>query len=371
MRLVATKYVTAGTKLHKPIYNDKGQVLINSGIPLTDRMLSRLQELGVTYVLIDDDKTSDVVIVNSISDKVRKEAVLAIEKTFYDLDSGKNLNNAFVIEKVTKQLKEIVRSILLELKGSKELLNLLSEVIIHDHYIFTHSFNVTLYALSIGKELKLPDNQLEALGLGALLHDVGKMMITQDILLKPGRLTLEEFEEIKKHSHYGYDLLRNVPNIPLIAAHCAFQHHERLDGSGYPRGIKGKDIHLFGKILAVADVFDAVTSNRTYRQAMLPHEGLEILYAGSGRQYEEEIVKAFRKSVAIFPVGLTVTLNDYRIGVVIKQNEGYCDRPLVRILLHDNEEVEPYEVDLKEKLDLVIIECSTSTALPVKTLGNF
>ncbi len=361
MRLVATEFLRPGTKLNKAILNHKGQVLINEGIPMTDRMIRRLEDLGITFVYIDDEHTKDIEIKNSISDKTRKEAIQTIEKTFKELKVGHPMSNALALEKSTKQFTELIRSVMSELKGNKELLTLLSEVMIHDHYIFTHSFNVTLYSLAIGMEIKLNDKQLEALGLGALLHDVGKMLTPKDILVKPGKLTLEEYEEVKKHAVNGFELLRNLPNIPLIAAHCAFQHHERLDGSGYPRGVTSNDIHVFGKILAVADVFDAITSNRVYRQAMLPHEGLEILYAGAGQQFEAVIVKAFRKAVAIYPVGLTVTLSDGRTGVVIGQNQGYCDRPVIRILEVNNQSIEPYDLDLKEMLDIMITGCSLAS----------
>ncbi|MFZ3590670.1 HD-GYP domain-containing protein [Bacillus sp. DJP31] len=362
MRLVATESIRPGIKLDKAIFNNKGQVLINKGIPLTDRMIRRLEELGITFVYIDDEHTKDIEIKNSISDKTRKEAIQSIEKAFKDLKVGHSpMANALALEKSTKQFSQIIRSLLIELKGNKELLTLLSDVMIHDHYIFAHSFNVTLYSLAIGMELKLVDKQLEELGLGALLHDVGKMLTPKEILLKPGRLTSEEYEEVKKHAMNGFDLLRNLPNIPLIAAHCAFQHHERLDGSGYPRGVTSKDIHVFGKILAVADVFDAITSNRVYRQAMLPHEGLEILYAGAGQQFETVIVKAFRKAVAIYPIGLTVTLSDRSTGIVIGQNQGYCDRPVIRILEVNNQSVEPYEIDLKDMLDVMITGCSLAS----------
>lgn len=191
-----------------------------------------------------------------------------------------------MIEKASKQLIELIRNLHSHLKNDTDLLNLLTDVCSYDQYIFTHSLNVTLYSLAIGMHLKLSTKNLETLGLGAILHDVGKMKVPAEILMKPGKLTEEEFEEIKKHSEEGFRILRNVQTIPLLVAHCAFQHHERLNGSGYPRGIKGNEIHEFGKIIAVADVFDAVTSNRVYRQAMLPHEGLEILYAGAGSLFE-------------------------------------------------------------------------------------
>lgn len=358
MKLVATNSIKPGTKLSQAITNQKGQVLINAGVPLTERMIMRLVDYRISFVYIDDEKTKDIVAKGTISEQTHRKAIETIENTFNELKADEGISNSFVIEKATKQFTEVIRSVMSELKGNKELLTLLSNVMVHDHYIFTHSFNVTLYALAIGLKLNIPDKQLEALGLGALLHDVGKMLIPLDTLMKPGKLTTEEYEMVKKHTTDGFNLLRNLPNIPLTAAHCTLQHHERLDGSGYPRGIKGDDIHLFGKILAVADVFDAVTTNRVYRQAMLPHEGLEILYAGTGRHFEPKMVEAFRNAVAIYPVGLTVTFNDGRTGVVARQNQGYCDRPIVRILEENGHEVESYEFDLKVNLGVMITKCS-------------
>lgn len=143
-----------------------------------------------------------------------------------------------------------------------------------------------------------------------------------------------------------------------MIAHCAYQHHERLNGSGYPRGLIGNDIHTYGKIIAIADVYDAVTSNRVYRKAMLPHEGLEILYGGAISEFEKRFVEAFKRSVAVYPNGLTIELSDGRTGVVIRQNKHICDRPVVRILKEHNEIVNnPYEVDLSKNIQIMIHSC--------------
>ena len=122
------------------------------------------------------------------------------------------------------------------------------------------------------------------------------------------------------HPEEGFKLLRKTQAVPLLVAHCAFQHHERLDGKAIQEGFKESKIHDYAKIITVADVFDAVTSNRIYRAAMLPHEGLELLYSGVEKQFDTNIVKAFHKAVAIYPVGITVELNDEQKGVVVKQN---------------------------------------------------
>lgn len=360
MRLVTTDSVQPGTILAKSIYNEKGQVLLNEGIELKEGMLDRLLSLGITYIYIKDGLTDDLIINNPIPDQLRTQAIQSIETTFQQVQNIDRLTGSFVIEKASKKFKELIRFLLTEIKSNQDLLTLLSDVYTYDNYIFTHSLNVTMYSLAIGMEMKLTPKELEALGLGAILHDVGKMKIPTEILFKPGKLTKEEYDQMKTHAEAGFQILRNVDSISLLVAHCAYQHHERIDGSGYPRGINGEQIHPFGKIIAVADVFDAVTSNRVYRKAMLPHDGLEILYSGVGNLFETKVVEAFRRAVAIYPVGITVLISDGRKGVVCRQNIGLSDRPVVRILEEDGVEIAPYELDLASHLSLVITDCDTT-----------
>ena len=290
--------------------------------------------------------------------QLRVEAVQTIESTFAQIHINDKLQNSIVVEKAAVRFTQLIRSIMDDLRSNEELLSLLADVYVYDNYIFSHSLNVALYSLALGMELKLNEKQLETLGMGAILHDVGKMLIPFEILGKAGKLTEEEYELVKKHPEYGFQLLKKIHTVSLHVAHCAYQHHERLDGSGYPRGLKDNEIHDLGKIIAVADVFDAVTSNRVYRSAMLPHEGLEILYAGAGTQFEIPIVEAFRRAVAIYPNGLSVVLNDGRKGVVSSQNIGIGDRPIIRIIEEVDQPLqEPYEVDLKSQPQLMIVKC--------------
>lgn len=361
MRLLSTNSLEKNMTLAKPVFNGKGQVLISEGIPLSERMIKRLIELGITYVYIMDPHTDDVELVPAIDDQTRKEAIEIIEQAFAVVSNEKELTKDFVFNGLGKKFSFVVRDILQQVKNHKDVISLLTDVYSYDNYIFTHSLNVTIYTLALGMELKLSYKQLEEIGMGAMLHDVGKMLIPYDILSKPAKLTDEEYEVIKRHSEDGFSLLRHVPNIPLTAAHCAFQHHERLDGSGYPRGLVGNDIHFYSRILAITDVYDAVTSNRVYRKAMLPHEGLEILYAGAGAKFDLQMVEAFRKSIAAYPAGLTVHLNDGRKGIVIRQNPGISDRPVIRIIEHNGHRLRsPYEINLKNELSSIIVETDTT-----------
>ncbi|WP_042165040.1 HD-GYP domain-containing protein, partial [Paenibacillus gorillae] len=226
-----------------------------------------------------------------------------------------------------------------------------------DDYLYQHSLNVCVYTTLLGTAYGYTREELMTLGMGALLHDIGKTQISMNVLKKPDQLTAEEFGMMKNHAKIGFELLKDEPNLPLIVAHCAFQHHERLDGSGYPRGIKGGEIHDYAKWIGLVDSYDAMTTNRVYRSPMLPHQAIELLYAGTGTLYEQHMVQLFRDKVAIYPIGITVTLHTGESGVVIDFNTAYPHRPIIRILNNEAGETlaVPYEVDLSKQLSTMIV----------------
>lgn len=359
MRLVGTRNIKENAVLAKPIYNERGKVLVNSGVKLDHHLIRRLSDFGISYVYLEDKNTKDVMITQTISDQLHWEAMNTIEQSFQEFKKADSSSISMVMEKSAPTFKKLISRVLEELKNHTELFSMMSDVYLYDNYIFAHSLNVTIYSLALGLELKLSSSQLEILGLGAIMHDVGKMGVPLEILMKPGKLTEEEYNIIKSHAESGFEMLRKVETMPLLVAHCAYQHHERLNGSGYPRGLKEEEIHLFGKIIAVADVFDAITSNRVYKEALLPHEALEILYTGSGRLYDAKIVEAFRKSIVLYPNGLGVLLSNGEKGVVCRQNKGMNERPVVRILEKNEIEIIPYDLDLREHLSIIIVECDT------------
>ncbi len=358
MRIAATKSIEPGTKLAKAVYNENGQILIQEDVSLTQRMLKRLLKYNITYVHIKDSLTEDIDISPPIPEKLRMEAYQTIKHSFSAIQSQGLGENSFVFEKAGNEMTDMVGSLLDEIQHADQVISILSDVFLTDNYVFSHSLNVTIYSLALATELGMPRSKMEEIGLGAMLHDVGKMFIPQEILQKQGKLSDTEFEIIKGHTDIGFEFLRNNQNIPLLAAHCAFQHHERLNGTGYPRGLTESDIHPHAKLIGIADVFDAITSNRVYREAMLPHEGLEVLYAGAGDLFDRELVEAFRRTIAVYPTGLMVELSDGRAGIVAKQNQQLCERPVIRILEEDGNAVTvPYEIDLAEHLNLMVTSC--------------
>lgn len=361
MRLIETASLKQGSILGKTIFNDKGLPLLKDGVELTKWHIDRLKRYKIQYVYIAEKETSHIVPKEAISQKLRSSATQKIDQSFTEIQEDISTITDLTMEKASNSLSQVVKQLMEELKGNQGLFDILSDVYTYDHYIFTHSLNVTLYSLSIGLELNLSPKELQILGLGAIMHDVGKMRVPEEILFKPGRLDEEELLVIQQHCMDGFNMLRKVHSISPLVAHCALQHHERNDGSGYPHGLKERDIHLLAKIIAVADVFDAVTSNRVYRKAMLPNEALELLFAEAGSKFDKNIIEAFRRTVAIFPIGLTVGLSDGHIGVVSRQNMGYSNRPVIEVFEQNGVPLPfRYEIDLKDRLDITVVRSVTA-----------
>ncbi|MBU9712992.1 HD-GYP domain-containing protein [Evansella tamaricis] len=366
MKLRSVQSLQVKDVLAKAIYNEQGQVLLNHGVSLSEGMIKRLKQKGISFVYIDDSDTSDIYVDDVVKDSTRQESIKTIRENFETISKLNNMGKSIDVDKLSPSFSKVVKNILTDIQGHKQAVSMLSDVFCYDSYIFHHSLNVTVYSLAFGKKYGLNEKQLHELGMGAILHDVGKIAVPVEVLNKQGKLTEEEFKLIQEHSTIGFDLLRRSSTISLLTAHCAYQHHERMDGSGYPRGLKGKDIHLYAKLIGIADVFDAVTGNRVYRKARLPHEALEILYAGANTLFDKGMVETFAKTVALYPIGLEVTLSDGKVGIVSKHNGEMTARPVVRVLKEDGEKVQPYEINLMEKLDVTIVACEISLSQNVE-----
>ncbi|MCQ2034834.1 HD-GYP domain-containing protein [Stutzerimonas kunmingensis] len=201
-----------------------------------------------------------------------------------------------------------------------------------DLYTSLHCLSVSIMAMGFGNHLGLQDDKLQLLGMAGLLHDVGKMRIDPEILNKPGKLTAEEFEVIKRHPVFGLEALRAQPGIPEAALHAAYGHHERLDGTGYPLGSGPAQISYMTRIITIVDAFDAITSQRAYDCARPVQSAFEILRSASGRQFDEDLVREFIRWLGAFPVGTLVELHTGEVAVVVEKHRQYQLRPRVVVL---------------------------------------
>lgn len=349
MRLISINVLKEGMVVGRTIWNEAGHPLLHKDVIVTNRIVERLRDLNIQYLYIEDAISAGIEVEETISPAKRIEAVKNMTKAFTQVKHAKAKQASYVLDQHSKVISLIIDDILSSIMNSEEVLMVLTDAYLYDEYIYQHSFNVAMYSIAIAKEMGYSYDDIRLIGIGALLHDVGKLTIPSEILLKPGKLTTEEFEEMKLHARNGFDILRNLHSVSLLIAHCAFQHHERIDGSGYPRGLVEFEIHPFAKIIAVADVFDALTSNRVYRKKVLPSEAIEIIVDGRARLFDARVVDAFVRSVVHYANGTIVFLSDGRRGIVSKQNFVDVSRPWVRIFKENNMMLDAtYEICLSD-----------------------
>lgn len=217
-----------------------------------------------------------------------------------------------------------------------------------DDYTYMHSVAVCAMMIALAKQLGLDEEQTRSAGLAGLMHDLGKAMMPMDVLNKPGKLTEAEFKIIKSHPVEGYRMLRNAESIDPMVLDVCLHHHEKTDGSGYPKGLKDQDISLFAKMGAVCDVYDAITSNRPYKSGWDPAESIRKMAEWTNGHFDPKVFQAFVKSLGIYPVGSLVRLSSGRLGVVVEQTGKSLTMPLVKVFFStkSNMRVVPEIIDL-------------------------
>lgn len=257
-------------------------------------------------------------------------------------DWGKSLNkNSF------EMLLDAVGDITDEVLNGKAVVGSLSEICLTDVYTYTHSVDVAILAIAIGAGMNFHRKKLVYLGVGSILHDLGKTRIPAEILNKPGKLTPYEFNVIKKHPVYGYRMLKSR-DVSHVSTDIVLNHHERFDGTGYPRGLKGKEIGDLSYVCAASDVYSAMTVERVYRSALPPHEAYEMIMAAGKTMFDPVTVDGFLNCVVPYPTGILVYLSTGYIAQVCEQSPGLVFRPVVKILKTKE------EIDLKKETNIVI-----------------
>jgi len=203
-----------------------------------------------------------------------------------------------------------------------------------DNYLLEHSVNLSVLMTLFGQYQNLPADVMHQTVVGALLHDLGKILTPDGVLHKPGRLLPEEYEVMKLHARHSRDILSATEGIGELTVITAAQHHERMDGTGYPDGLKGEEISVYGRMVAITDVYDAITADRVYHRGMTPTQGLKKLLEWSGNHLDPALVKQFIRCIGLYPVGSLVLLDSGRLGVVIEINEVDQRLPVVRVMYH-------------------------------------
>lgn len=229
----------------------------------------------------------------------------------------------------------LVENIIDSVTRNADTLLSLTKLRVTDEYTYTHCINLAVISVVFGRFLGLSRGRLALLSQAALFHDVGKCFIPGEVLNKPGKLSNEEFNVIKSHPYKGWEMLKKQPGIQDLVLEGALCHHEKHNGKGYPQGISGGLITEFARIIAVADVYDALTSDRVYKRAILPNKALSLMFSMRGEDFAPGYVERFIKCMGIYPVGSLVRLSDGRAGVVAESNYASPLRPLVKVTFDD------------------------------------
>jgi|SRR5436190_9103273 len=330
--------------------------LLRSGAKITERYCRALAEAGIHAVWVHDPVSAGIEPHDLVPPSVREEAAKTVSDALAGaraaIENGQALSPAFA-----QELSRIVEQLVAAVAGHSGAALCLTDLQAADAYTHQHSIDVCALGLLLGKYLFARDGwedykgrhridgvdrRLHHLGMGLLLHDIGKLAVPTKILNKPGRLTDAEQEIMRTHPEAGASMLDHDTFSPIVRA-IVREHHERWDGAGYSQGLAGHDIHQLARIAAVADVYDAVTSERPYRPAQSPKLGVDVVNGGSGTQFDPEVVAVFRRLVFPYPVGTEIVLANGTAGVVAEIDADEPERPLIRFA--DGERV----VDLSQE----------------------
>lgn len=292
---VSVKDLIVGTKIVEPV-KVHGTLLCKPGTIVSEQLKRTLPKFGVT----------EISVIPSAVDRAG-EGVITLsnfDNKAYDVIKNLNLNDLILCAKT------LVNS------AAAEETNLLHVLLEYDKSTYQHSINVAVFALMLGIYLDLPVCDLENLALGSLLHDIGKLSVPLDILNKPGKLEVHEFDRIKQHPHEGYKMLDSVPEINSAVKQIVWQHHENYDGSGYPRGLKGDNSYRLARIVHVCDVYEALCVKRSYKQPFPRKVVRQTLEQNSGTMFDPKLLTAFLECTPMYLVGEMVTQGK-RVGVVV------------------------------------------------------
>lgn len=333
-----------GQSLNPPLYSVEGYIL-------SDEEPEALARAGFQNAWIDDERTvippdntlseKDLIDLTD-TDHPLHASVPYLEE--YERASRLYAKSLEVAKEITARIethtdialdetRELFTDMLSSLTRNYNALCSLAKLKNKDDYTFTHCINVAVFAVTLGKQLGVKNEFLIELGMAGFFHDIGKIFVPSEILNCPGRLNAIQFNKIKEHPDLGRRYLNHYPNLPPLVCQGTRDHHERYTGKGYPAGKRGEEISLAGRLLAVVDVYDAISSKRCYKEAITPAETLAIMYQSREDDFSPGFVEAFISVLGIYPAGSLVRLSNKYYAVVVEQNESAPLRPKVVLLI--------------------------------------
>ena len=321
------------------VFSADGRMLLAADKEITESYIRRLQEMEVYAIYVRNPLFDTVEVPLVVSEETRNQSMQTVKRAFEVL-RGKREDVSF------DAIQTVARRIVAEVLRNRRALVHLTEIRTHDDYTFAHSVDVCGLAVLVATHLGYNEVRLQELAVGALLHDVGKTKVDAALLNKQTALDDDEMAMMRSHTMFGFDILRcSKGKLTLPSIHIALQHHEKYDGSGYPRGLSKEEIHEYSRIVSIADVYDAITSDRPYRKALEPYEAYELMLINGNQHFDPQILPIFLKRIAIYPVGTVVRLNTGDIGVVVSVPPEMPLRPTLRLIMDKQRRLYPGEIE--------------------------
>lgn len=341
MHKLSIKYLRPGMITGQSVYHLNGTFLLTRGTLLTEAYIERLKTLGITSIYVTSVNTA--LHIEPTADILQEQTRVRAIKDIYDTFKKCRLTNTVDM----KLLKNTVNAIVRDLTENEKNLVQVSDIRLHDTYTFSHCVNVSVLAAMLATKLEFSPKRLKEITLGGLLHDIGKIETPNTILNKPGALTPSEMAIVRMHPEDGFRILSLSNQFSPEIMHIAFEHHEKMDGSGYPRNLSKDDIHEFSRIVAIADVYDALTSERAYKKPYKPHLAYNIMTKCSAGHFDADFLKVFFENIAIYQIG-TILHISYGYAIVTKINQGNTLRPIIHLFADNNKKLlpKPIHIDL-------------------------
>ncbi|MEW6989144.1 HD-GYP domain-containing protein [Colwelliaceae bacterium 6441] len=335
--------------------------LTHSGHIKSDLVIKNLMSKGVKSLLIDTSKTKNR---HQDNEEIKKSPIILEvhkakeifnlskeiqKKVFSDAQHGKPLDLSPVIEITDKTIDEIFKN--------PDALACVINIRNMDEYLLEHSVSVSVLMTIFSRFINIEKAIIQQLSIGAFLHDVGKIMIPEKVLNKPGKLTDAEFTTMKTHVNHSIEIIQNTPGISELSLEVAALHHEKLDGAGYPYNIKAKDISSYGRMIAICDIFDALTAHRCYKNGYSHIKAFSILRNLADKNHlDKRLVDQFIKCMGVYPVGSLVELNSNKVAIVEQKNESDPTNPKVRSFYNaeQNHYIMAKDIDLSKDNDFIV-----------------
>lgn len=360
MRKIPLNYANEGMLLGRSIIDSEGNILLRAGVELDEYYINRLFELGIHYIYIrdaaleEDEEPEDV-----ISEETRITTVKLVKKTFSHLQQDRKIN--------TVALRKIVNNILDEILDNSDVLLSISDISTLDNVIFYHSVSVCTLSIMTGITMGYDETKLRELGIGALLHDIGKSKIDPELVKRVGDLSEEEYAQLSMHPELGYHIIKGYVDLSLLSAHVAFQHHERWDGKGYPRQLAGNNIHEYARIVAAANTYDNLMTDRPNRPPYQVNQAINLIKRMSGIYFDPRVVVSMISNIASYPLGCFIKLNTGEIGIVSHINAENPQRPVIRIIIDRSlhRVQHPHEIDLSQMTTIIPVEILSERELSI------